>query len=138
MGQVRRLWHPEHNPVLVVNPLRLVEWLRSGCLIQITAASLSGRFGKRAEAVSHQLLKKNWVHFIASDAHSIDGRPPAMAEAYMLLKTRYGQATADRLCIHNPRAAFLGQPMPPQPEPIGLLDEFKSPKRNLFGRILGR
>ena len=137
-GIVPIITHPERNPVLVANPLRLVEWLRSGCLIQITAASLTGHFGKRAEAVSHQLLKKNWVHFIASDAHSIDGRPPAMAEAYLLLQARYGQATADRLCIHNPRTVFLGEPMPPQPEPIGLFEEFKSPKRNLFGRILGR
>jgi len=112
--------------------------LRSDCLIQITASSLTGRFGKRAEAVSHQLLKKNWVHFIASDAHSIDGRPPAMAEASTLLKAHYGQATADRLCIYNPRTAFMGQPMPPQPEPICLFVEFKSPKRNLFGGIFGR
>ena len=137
-GIVPIITHPERNPVLAANPHLLIEWLRSGCLIQITAASLTGRFGKRAEATSHQLLKKNWVHFIASDAHNIDGRPPAMAEAYTYLKAHYGQVTADRLCIHNPRAAFLGEVMPPQPKPVGLFEGFKSSKRNLFGRILGR
>lgn len=50
-----------------------------------------------------------------------------MAEAYMLLKAHYGQATVDRLCIHNPRVAFLGEPIRPQPEPIGLIEEFESP-----------
>ena len=112
MGIVPIITHPERNPTLVADPSRIAEWIGFGCLIQITAGSLLGRFGKRAESMSHHLLKHGRVHFVASDAHSIDGRPPSMAPAHDVLKRRYGRETADRLCLHNPRAAFLGEALP--------------------------
>ena len=130
--------HPERNPTLVADPRRMVDWVQGGCLVQVTGASLTGRFGKRAETTSHFLLKNNWVHFIASDAHSIDHRPPTMAPAHDILLARYGSETADRLCIHNPRAAFFGEAMPPQPEPIGLDDEPNPSHRGFFSRLFGR
>ena len=103
----------------------MIEWLRRGCLVQVTAGSLSGHFGKRAEATSHLLLERNWVHFIASDSHSLEKRPPAMGSAFEVLKTRYGQDAAERLCIGNPKAVFFGTKMTNQPKAIGL-DRHKS------------
>jgi protein-tyrosine phosphatase len=137
-GIVPVLTHPERNQTLVTNPNRMIDWLRSGCLVQITAASLSGHFGKKAESFSHRLLAQNWVHFIASDAHSIERRPPSMAPAYNIVKAQYGQETADRLCLHNPRAAFFGEDLPQQPDPMEVWDELKSPKRRFFGLFGGR
>lgn len=137
LGVVPIITHPERNPTLLASPDCMAEWLRCGCLVQITAGSLTGRFGKKAEWMSHLLLKKNWVHFIASDAHSMAGRPPAMATAYNVLKIRYGQDTADRLCVHNPRAAFFGEKIPVQPEPIGIVGGFYPSKRRFLSRILG-
>ena len=128
--------HPERNPELSARPERMAEWLRNGCLIQVTAASITGRFGKRAAATANLLLQKNWVHFIASDAHSLRGRPPAMGEAHKFLVARFGQETADRLCIHNPRAAFNGEPLPLQPEPIELYESSK-PHRGFLAKLLG-
>ncbi len=136
-GIVPILTHPERHRGLVANPDRMVDWIRFGCLVQITAASLLGRFGKEAQSFSHRLLKQNWVQFIASDAHSIQRRPPSMAPAYDAVKARYGQETADRLCLHNPRAAFFGEQMPPQPEPMGISGESKPPKRRFFGLLPG-
>jgi protein-tyrosine phosphatase len=137
-GTVPIITHPERNPTLVAYPDRLAEWLRCGCLVQITAGSLTGHFGRSAERMSHSLLKKNWVHFIASDAHSMQSRPPAMAPAYERLKVRYGQATADRMCIHNPSAAFFGSKMPSQPEPLGLVDEPNPGVGDFFRRVFRR
>jgi len=136
-GIVPIITHPERNPMLVARPKLMLEWLRSGCLVQLTAASLTGRFGEAATAMCDTLIKKNWVHFVASDAHSLNGRPPAMQEAWKALNSRYGQATADRLCIHNPRAAFSGEPLAPQPEPVGLNEDW-GPRRGLFNRLFGR
>ncbi len=130
-GIVPIITHPERNPELAANPGRMAEWMRSGCLIQVTAASITGRFGRMAASASDSLLKKNWVHFVASDAHSLRGRPPAMAEAHKILVARFGQDTADRLCIHNPRAAFNGEPLAAQPEPEGLYEERK-PRRGFL------
>lgn len=119
-GLIPIITHPERNPVIVGSPERLAEWIRAGCYVQITAASLTGRFGKTAERMSHNLLRQNWVHFLATDAHDVTLRPPRLREAFDLVASRYGQETAERLCIHNPHAAFFGEPMPPQPEPIGV------------------
>ena len=46
--------------------------------------------------------------------------------------------TADRLCIHNPRAVFYGEELPPQPE---IVDEYipgQGRNRGFFARLLGK
>ncbi len=133
-GMIPIITHPERNPVLASQPHRLAEWLRIGCLVQITAASLTGRFGKQAVSVCDYMLRRNWAHFIASDAHSLRGRPPAMRSAYEFLSSRYGRQTAERLCVENPRAAFEGEPLPEQPEPIGP-DQEPRARWNFFQRL---
>ena len=37
--------HPERNPALQADPIRVTRWAEAGWLIQITAQSLLGRFG---------------------------------------------------------------------------------------------
>jgi protein-tyrosine phosphatase len=137
-GLVPIITHPERNPILLRSPRKLAEWIRGGCLVQLTAASLMDRFGRRAKAMSFDLLRKNWVHFIASDAHSIEGRPPAMGEAYQILAAEFGKETADRLCVRNPGAAFRGDQLGPQPEPSELYEETRPLGRGFLKGIFGR
>jgi protein-tyrosine phosphatase len=137
-GLTSIITHPERNPILARHPEKMTDWLRSGCYIQITAASLTGRFGKVAQRVSHELLRRNWVHFLATDAHDLTSRPPMLRDAYLLVADKYGVETADRLCKHNPRAAYFGEPMPPQPEPEGLNPELEVKKSGIFSKMLGR
>ena len=40
--------HPERNALLMGRVNELVQWVRFGCLIQVTAQSFTGRFGKKA------------------------------------------------------------------------------------------
>jgi protein-tyrosine phosphatase len=118
----------------------MAEWMRTGCLVQITASSLSGRFGKHAQALAWELLGKNWVHFIATDAHNLEGRKPALRAAYEAVARRFGEAAAQRLCVENPRAAYESQPMPPQPEPEGVYvyDDERSKRAGLMSRLFGK
>jgi protein-tyrosine phosphatase len=128
--------HPERNSLLSVHPEQLEPWLRSGYLIQITAGSILGRFGKRAEANCKAMLEKDWVQVIASDAHNLTSRSFLLREAHAKVAKLYGVETADRLCIHNPRAVFYGEALPPQPEPQGISGN-AAPKgflRRLFSR----
>ncbi len=140
-GMMPIITHPERNPILARQPERMAEWLRGGALIQVTASSLSGRFGPLAERTSHWLLERNWVHFLATDAHNTTSRPPHLRAAHDLVAERYGEETAERLCLRNPRAAFFGEPWPAQPEPVGM-DQFavkngpaSARKPGLFARL---
>jgi len=130
------LTHPERNATLQSDQLRLVDWLRGGVLIQVTAGSVVGRMGRRAESVAHDLLANRWVHFLATDAHNITSRPPKMREAFELVAKKYGPDYAHLLCVSNPLAAFMGKPMPPQLEPLNLYENLK--EKSWWQRLMGR
>lgn len=136
-GVVPIITHPERNATLVANMRRMAEWIAGGCLVQVTAASFTGRFGPRARAAAVDLVRKNWVHLIASDAHNVEHRAPSMRPAYDLLKEEFGESTAERLCVANPKAVFEGLPLGPQPEPEAVYEE-RLVGRGFWERLFGK
>jgi protein-tyrosine phosphatase len=130
------LTHPERNPTLQMDQSRLVEWLRGGVLVQLTAGSVLGQMGKAAERMSHALLAKRWVHFLATDAHNTTSRPPRMQAAFDLVAKKYGPEYARFLCLSNPLAAYMGKPMPQQAEPTQIHEDLK--EKSWWQRMLGR
>jgi protein-tyrosine phosphatase len=100
--------HPERNSLLRQRIDNIAEWVANGALVQVTAGSLVGNFGKKASAFSRQLLDRDLVHFIASDAHDVKFRTPSMKEAYAWLVQHCGEAYAKALCVDNPRATLTG------------------------------
>jgi len=101
--------HPERNALLMGRVTDMVRWVRSGCLIQLTAASFTGRFGKSAEANCRKLMDQKMVHFVASDAHDTEWRPPDMREARKIVAHGWGEDTAERLFEKYPRIALTDE-----------------------------
>jgi protein-tyrosine phosphatase len=108
--------HPERNPLIRAKPDRLFRWLRQGCYSQVTAQSLSGRFGKAAQACAEEFIEAGAVHFLASDAHNITSRPLRLKVAFDHLAKKHGEEVAEALLVDNPRAALEGRPLPFAPE----------------------
>ena len=109
--------HPERNPLLQGLGLKLLRRLvEMRCPIQITGGSLTGGFGRDAQAMAERLLAERWVHFVASDAHDTEHRPPRLAEARARVAKKYGAAAAQALFVDNPRAALESRPLPYFPE----------------------
>jgi protein-tyrosine phosphatase len=115
--------HPERYPAVLRQPHMLGEWMRNGCLVQVTSGSLYGRFGKAEEAFANELLERNWIHFLATDAHHPVWRPPHLKTGFEYVAQRQGEKTARRLCETNPRVAVEGAPWPGQPEAMGLWED---------------
>jgi protein-tyrosine phosphatase len=130
------LTHPERNPTLQSDQPRIIDWLRGGVLIQVTAGSVVGRMGNHAERMAHELLANRWVHFLATDAHNTTSRPPRMRDAFELVARKYGPDYAHLLCVSNPLAAFMGKPLQPQLEPLDLYDNLK--EKSWWQKLIGR
>lgn len=101
--------HPERNHLLMGRLGDMVRWIRSGCLIQVTGSSFTGRFGKSAEANAKKLMDQKMVHFVASDAHDTEWRPPDLREARQIVADGWGEETAERLFETYPRIALTNE-----------------------------
>jgi len=82
--------HPERCAELVRDPDRLASLVARGALTQVTAAALLGELGKRAQSAVQMFYRRGLVHLVASDAHSIDRRPPRLAAARAWVARNWG------------------------------------------------
>ncbi len=89
-----------------------------GCLSQVTAMSLTGRFGKAVRRSSLELLERNLVHLVATDAHSPERRPPVLSEALHLLLDKAGEERTRLMFKEWPQAVLEGRSFEvPSPDP---------------------
>jgi protein-tyrosine phosphatase len=107
------LSHPERHRDIAKKPELVLPWLQIGALLQVTAGSLAEIFDSHAERAAWQLIEAGMVSLIASDAHGMERRPPAMSVAIDILGNRLGHAVARRLCIENPHRVLQGEPIVP-------------------------
>jgi len=89
-GLIPVIVHPERNQEIIERPDVLYKLVEKGALTQVTAASISGDFGKKIKTFSLQLIEANLTHFIASDAHNTINRTFKMREAFDIIQTKYG------------------------------------------------
>lgn len=102
--------HPERNPLLQQSMERLKAWISIGCVLQVTARSLSGHFGKMEQHCAWELLREGWVYVIASDSRDVVHHPPRLEGAWRMIKQSLGEDVAKRLLIDNPSLILQGRP----------------------------
>ena len=108
--------HPERNGIIRTHQERLETWIRNGSYGQVTACSLTGSFGAPAKQAALSWIARGLIHFVASDAHNLTGRPQKLRAAYEVVEAEFGRDKAEALFVSNPLAAFEGRALPYVPE----------------------
>jgi len=116
-GVIPIISHPERNLEIARKPERYYEMIQRGCLGQVTAMSLTGGFGSGIRRVAEKLLASRLIHVIASDAHSVDGRPPVLSTAVRAAGKILGAEEAWKMVTEYPQAVLEGR-RPSIPDPI--------------------
>jgi protein-tyrosine phosphatase len=80
----------------------------------VTAQSLLGVFGRSAKQYADLLLEKNMVHFVASDAHDCQHRPPKLDKSYAYVTRKIGRESADRMFREYPQRVIDGDLIYPE------------------------
>jgi protein-tyrosine phosphatase len=112
-GMTPVITHPERNELLRQRVDQIAAWVGDGVCVQLTGQSLLGEFGRRAAAFSRTMLNRNLVHFLASDAHDCEHRPPRLDLAYAWVKKHIGEELAETLCVTNPKDTLIGEALEP-------------------------
>jgi protein-tyrosine phosphatase len=102
------LTHPERFGWIGTKIDLLKQLHASGCLVQVTAAALTGRFGQRARGYAEQFLTAGLVDILASDAHDSVDRVPGLAEARNAAARLVGEEFANHLVSEAPLAILNG------------------------------
>jgi protein-tyrosine phosphatase len=114
------LTHPERIAEVQETPNRVFDLVTMGVLSQITAMSITGGFGRRAQKCARTLLKHNLVHIIASDAHSPEYRPPILSDAVAIAGRIVGAEQARQMVTTIPDCIIHGNPVPMLPAPMNI------------------
>ena len=106
------LAHPERNPEVQAGPARLQPLTAAGTLVQLTAGSVTGSFGRSAQSTAHALIDLGLAHVVASDVHSMRDRVSADD---LLAALAHDEALVRWLTVDAPRAAVRGTELPARP-----------------------
>jgi protein-tyrosine phosphatase len=110
--------HPERNSVIQKDTDPLREAIGLGALSQVTAASITGNFGRTVKQCVETLLKQRMTHIIASDAHSPRKRPPLLSKSVKQASQILGNtAEAEQMVVYAPERVVSGQILE-VPEPL--------------------
>jgi protein-tyrosine phosphatase len=75
------LAHPERSPAFLRRRQLLEQFVAQGAKVQITADSVTGRFGREIQGFALDILASGLVHVVSSDAHAATGRAPGVDQA---------------------------------------------------------
>lgn len=138
-GVIPILTHPERNMVIGNDLNFLAGLVNMGVLVQVTAMSITGQFGRAIERISREMLVRGLVHVIATDAHSVEARPPVLSKARDIAASLIGEEGALDLVLKNPLSILEGRPVDvprPKEKAQGFMKRLLSRKRRQWDAML--
>jgi protein-tyrosine phosphatase len=105
------LAHPERIVELQEHPDRIGPFHDAGILVQVTAMSLTGEFGRGPRKAALRWLEEGLVDVIASDGHSCRTRVPVLDAAAKVARKTGGPTLEDWVTREAPRRILAGEPV---------------------------
>jgi protein-tyrosine phosphatase len=105
-GTVPIITHPERLAWIEQNYASLTRMVFAGAWLQITAGSVTGRFGARVQYWTQRLLQDGLVHIMSTDAHNLGSRPPRLSNAVGIVAREIGPVEAQKLVFDRPLAVL--------------------------------
>jgi protein-tyrosine phosphatase len=120
-GYVPILTHPERLSWVEGHYHLIRRLASSSVLMQITAGSVMGRFGRRPRYWAERMLDEGLCHLLATDAHNTEQRAPRMADARDVVAQRLGDDEAINLVLRRPQG-ILNNLRPAELPPLPLAE----------------
>src|SRR5690606_14241215 len=109
--------HPERLRWIESHYALVATLARAGVWMQITAGSLAGTFGSRAQYWAERMLDEGIVHILATDAHDVRHRRPDLSRGAELAARRVGDSEAWHLVSTRPKGVLDNVPSSDLPLP---------------------
>ncbi|MGL4422824.1 MAG: tyrosine-protein phosphatase [Gemmataceae bacterium] len=121
--------HAERYPEMLHDNGLTERTIAAGCLIQITARSLTHPANIADERALREWVTRGFVHCLGSDGHGLERRPPHLRQGHSVLSRWVGAPAADRIGNIWASSILAGRLVnPPRPQP---------PKKSWFTKLLG-
>ena len=140
-GYVPILTHPERLSWVEGHYDLIRRLVSSSVLMQITAGSVMGRFGRRPRYWAERMLDEGRCHLLATDAHNTEQRAPRMAEARDVVAQWLGDDEAINLVSRRPQGILNNLSpavLPPLPQARAWQEGSGVKAPTLWGNIVKR
>lgn len=101
------LAHPERNLAIIQNPNILFDLVSNGCIAQLNAGSILGRYGRTINGTARILLSHKMIHLVASDMHSSSS--PLIAQSLSAISAIVGHDRASFMSNDIPKSIIMGE-----------------------------
>ncbi len=113
IGFVPIVTHPERLSWIEHHYDTIERLSELGCLMQITAGSITGSFGKSVRHHAERMLDEGRADILASDAHNVTRRPPVLSRARDAVAERLGADEANAMVVDRPAEILADRPVAP-------------------------
>jgi protein-tyrosine phosphatase len=140
-GYVPIVTHPERLSWVEGHYDLIGRLVSSSVLMQITAGSVMGRFGRGPRYWAERMLDEGLCHLLATDAHNTEQRAPRLAEARDVVAQRLGDDEAINLVLRRPQGILNDlspAELPPLPRAKDWQERSGVEAPTLWGNILKR